>query len=168
MGAFDWALFALRAGAGLILVAHGLNAVKTRDFATKRFATNGFKYPNLQWYASVSTQIGAGILLIIGLLTSVAAAGLIAVMFEAFWTVHRTRGFFIFKPGVGWEFVALLGLVGFVIATLGPGEGSIDHALGIAVDLDGAFGFSIGVWGLALAVAHLIAFYRPSTASKDH
>ncbi len=74
-------------------------------------------------------------LLIVGLLTPFAAAGVVGVMGVAWMINHRGNGFFIFRPGEGWEYVMTLGIVGIAIGALGPGEWSLDHAFEIDDDL---------------------------------
>ena len=90
------------------------------------------------WVASL-TEVGAGALLILGLLTPVACAGVVGVMLVAWITNHLKNGFFIFRPGEGWEYVMTLTVVGILIGTLGPGDWSVDahlfhleQALGLA------------------------------------
>ena len=56
---------------------------------------------------------------------------IIGVMLVAIVTNHRGNGFFIFRPGEGWEYVMTLTVVGFVIATIGPGDWSLDQAIGL-------------------------------------
>ena len=85
-------------------------------------------------------------------------------MFVAFWSVHRTNGFFIFRPGEGWEYVATLALTGLVIAIGGPGTVSVDDAVDLAVKLDGWVGAAIVAAGLALAAVQLAVFFRPDEA----
>ena len=53
--------------------------------------------------------------LIFGLLTPLGAAGVIGVMVVAFAINHRGNGFFIFRPGEGWEYVMTLALVGVAV-----------------------------------------------------
>src|SRR3546814_2453408 len=66
------------------------------------------------WLASV-TEIVGGALLILGLLTSLGGAATIGVMAVAGITNHRGNGFFIFRPGEGWEYVLTLAIAGFAI-----------------------------------------------------
>ena len=55
---------------------------------------------------------------------------------------------------------SIRGAVG--IAMLGPGEWSLDDAIGIADDLDGWVGLLIaGVGGVVAGVGQLAIFYRP-------
>ncbi len=160
----DIAMLILRVGIGLVILAHGVNHARGRERTTAWFGSIGFRSPGMQWLSSTLTEIGVGSLLIAGLLTAPAAAGLVAVMFVAFWTVHRKNGFFIFRPGEGWEYVATLALTGVVIAIAGPGEISIDHELGIAKDLDGWVGLALVAAGLLVASAQLAIFFKPDEA----
>ena len=97
-----------------------------------------------------------------GLLTPVAAGGVVGVMLVAWITNHAKNGFFIFRPGEGYEYVMTLTLVGLVIAVLGPGEWSLDHATGLQSHLVGWTGLWIALGaGGGGAVALLAAFWRP-------
>ena len=63
----------------------------------------------------------------------------------------------------GETFVLAVGAM--ALALLGPGEWSIDHALGIADALDGWVGAAIAGGGLVAAVAQLAVFFRSSRAA---
>ncbi|NOX23723.1 MAG: DoxX family protein [Actinobacteria bacterium] len=165
MTSFDAAMLILRVGVGLVILAHGVNHARGREKTTNWFGGMGFRQAGLQWFFSTTVEIGVGVFLIVGLLNSLAATGLVSVMFVAWWSVHRNNGFFIFRPGEGWEYVATLGLTGVVMAIAGPGEISIDNALGIAQDLDGWVGAALVAGGLVLAAGQLAMFFRPSEAT---
>ena len=91
--------------------------------------SKGFRSPALNARISAGNEIALGLGLIVGLLTTVAAAGLAATMFVAFWSIHRFVGFFNFRrPDEGYEYVTTLALVALAIAILGPGLGL--HRLG--------------------------------------
>ena len=162
MESYDWAMLVLRVGAGAVILAHGINHAGGRERTTNWFASIGFRQPGLQWFASTATEISVGVLLIVGLLTGPAAAGLIAVMFVAFWSVHRKNGFFIFRPGEGWEYVATLAVIGATIAIAGPGDGSIDNGLGIDTTFDAWVGVALIGTALAAAAGQLAMFFRPA------
>jgi putative oxidoreductase len=107
-------------------------------------------------------EIGAGLSLTLGLLTSLGAAGLIALMAVAFWTVHRRAGFWITsRPDEGWEYVFVLSAAAWALALLGSGEWALDQALGIGDNLDGCVGALIATGGIAAAAAQLAVFFRP-------
>lgn len=162
MTPFDWAMLVLRVGTGLIIAAHGINHARGRVRTTAWFESIGFRKPDLQWLASTSTEVIVGALLIVGFLSGPAAAGLVAVMAVAFWSVHRKNGFFIFRPGEGWEYVATLAMIGAVLAIAGPGGISIDHSLEIDVLFDGAVGAALVAAAIAAAATQLAVFFRPN------
>ena len=168
MNSFDWAMLILRIGTGLIILAHGVNHGRGRERTTAWFGSIGFRNPGLQWLASTASELAIGASLLVGLLAGPAAAGLVAVMFVAFWSVHRHNGFFIFRPGEGWEYVATLGMIGLVLAIAGPGAASLDYAFGIDSSLDGAVGAGLVALALVAAVGQLVVFFRPAaTAGQD-
>ena len=108
-----------------------------------------------------------GALLVLGLLTPFAAAGVVGVMAVAFAINHRGNGFFIFRPGEGWEYVMTLAIVGIAIGAVGPGEWSLDDALDIVDDLTGSTGLAIAaIGGLGGAALLLATCWRPP-AKKD-
>jgi len=159
----DWTMALLRVIAGAVILAHGVRHARGRVKTTNWFGSIGFRQPELQWFASTATEIGVGVLLIVGLGTPVAAAGLVAVMAVAFWTVHRSVGFWVTaRPDEGWEYVLVLGTVGAAIAIGGPGEFSIDAMLGIEDSLNGWVGAALVVGGIVAAAAQIATFFRPN------
>lgn len=163
---FDWAVALLRLVAGGVILAHGVKHARGRVKTANWFGSIGFRQPDLQWFASTATEIGVGVLLIIGLVTPLAAVGLVAVMAVAFWTVHRSAGFWVTaRPDEGWEYVLVLGAVGAAIAIGGPGELSIDAALGIEDLANGWAGVLLVLGGLAAAGVQLATFFRPNEAT---
>jgi putative oxidoreductase len=88
-------------------------------------------------------------------------------MLVAWITNHRGTGFFIFRPGEGWEYVMTLTLAGFAIAVLGAGEWSLDHALEI-FDPPGRDGLLVAlVAGAGGAALLLAAAWRPPKPDPD-
>lgn len=169
---FNLGMLVLRIGVGAVFLAHGIKHARSREKTTNWFASIGFRQAPFQWFMSTATEIGAGVLLILGLFTSLAAAGVVSVMFVAFMTVHRPAGFFItafMKEGIeveGWEYVFTLAFTGLAIAILGPGEVSIDDALGIATNLDGWIGALLVGGGIAMGVGELATFWRPTETDR--
>jgi putative oxidoreductase len=159
----DFALLLLRCGAGVVMLAHGINHLRPNINGTAGwFGSMGMKPAKLHaWLASV-TEIGGGFALIVGLLTPFAAAGVVGVMFVAWAINHRGNGFFIFHPGEGWEYVMTLGIVGLAIGAIGPGTWSLDEAIGLSNDLTGTTGLLIAaVGGIGGGAALLAACWRP-------
>jgi putative oxidoreductase len=169
------ALLIIRIGIGVVFLAHGIKHARGRAKTSNWFASIGFKSPDLQWLASTATEIGVGALLIVGLLSGLAAAGVIGIMFVAFWTVHRSAGFFItsfMKEGIdveGYEYVATLGVMALAIAISGPGEFSLDHVIEIsgvtlAEYFDGRAGALLVIGAIAVSALQLATFWRPEAA----
>jgi len=162
MDSFDAAMLVLRIGLGLVFIAHGIKHARGRLKTTNWFASMGFLAPGMQWAVSTATELAVGLLLLAGLLTSLAAAGVIGIMFVAFWTVHRPAGFWVTaRPDEGWEYVFTLSVAAVALAIAGPGEASLDHALDISANLDGWVGAALVVGGLVTAALQLATFFRP-------
>jgi putative oxidoreductase len=164
---FDTILLILRVVAGVTLFLHGFNKVfRGGKIAgtTGWFESLGMRPARLNAWAAACTELGAGALLALGLLTPFAAAGLIGIMVVAARTDHR-GSFFMFKNG--WEYVMVLGFLGWGIAALGPGRYSLDHVFGIADDLtkDWRGAIIAGVLGILAGVGTLAAFHRPAPAT---
>jgi len=159
----DLALLIVRVGIGLTMAAHGWAKFFTggRIAGTAGwFDSMGMRPGRVHAVLAAGGEIAAGVCMALGLLTSFAALGFVGLMTVAWWTVHRDKGFFIIKEG--WEYVFILALIAIVVAMIGPGDWSLDEALGIRDDLDGYVGLLISaVGGLAAAGALLGAFSRP-------
>jgi putative oxidoreductase len=170
--AVDLALLIFRCAVGAVFIAHGVNHIYGGgkiEGTGRWFESLGMK-PGIvhAWVASI-TEIGAGALLVLGLLTAFGGAGVVGVMLVAWITNHLKNGFFIFRPGEGWEYVMVLTVCGLVLATVGPGEWSIDNAVGNSLTtLWGWKGLLIavvaGVGGTALL---LLTSWRPEAKSSE-
>jgi putative oxidoreductase len=162
-------LLLLRVVVGIVIIAHGYNHIwgggKIQGTAGW-FASMGLK-PGIvhAWMASI-TELVSGALLVLGLLTPFGAAGVTGVMVVAWITAHRTNGFFIFRPGQGWEYVMTLAATGIAIGAMGPGEWSLDDALGL--ELVGWLGLAIAaIGGIGGALALLAVFWRPEKSPAE-
>jgi putative oxidoreductase len=147
MDSVNVAALVLRLAVGGTMMAHGWN-----------HAFGGGKLPGTaRWFESIGirpgrvhalfgtvTEIAAGLLLVLGLLTPLAAAAVVGTMAVALAANHARNGFFIFRPGEGYEYVLMIILVACALGALGGGDWSVDQAIG----------FSLRGWaGLALAAA---------------
>ena len=166
MDELNLALLLLRVTAGVTLALHGYQ----KFFMGGRlkgtagwFESLGMKPGKLHALLAACTEISAGLGLAAGLLTPITAAGLVGIMVVAAWT-HK-HAFFVFKDG--WEYNFVLAVVAVCIATIGPGEWSLDHALDIADDLDGTTGLLISLVGLVASIALLAVFWKPPAKADE-
>ncbi len=169
--AINLVLLAFRCAVGAVMLAHGINHIfgGGKIAGTARwFASLGMKPGILHaWTASI-TEVAGGSMLVLGLLTPLAGAAVIGVMLVAWITNHRGNGFFIFRPGEGWEYVMTLTFAGLALAVVGPGEWSLDNGLDLLDDLTGAAGLAIAaIAGGGGAAALLAGFWRPPAKSSD-
>lgn len=128
----DLAGLLLRIALGITMLAHGYN-----------HAFGGGKLPGTaRWFESIGirpgrvhalfatlTELGVAPLLFLGLLTPLAAAGCLGVMLVALIANHLKNGYFIFRPGEGYEYVLFIAITALALAALGGGGWSIDHVL---------------------------------------
>lgn len=162
-------LLVFRSVVGIVFFAHGLNHLfgGGRIAGTaKWFASLGMRPGRLHaWVASI-TELVVGALLLTGALVPLASAGALGVMVVAWAINHRGKGFFIFRPGEGWEYVLTLGACAATLSVLGPGAWSVDHALGLS-DPPGATGLWLALGlGLGGALLLLAVSWRPPPDSR--
>lgn len=166
MDQLNFGLLVLRVSFGCFLAYHGYNKVFGGGGlagTTRWFASLGMKWPQWQARIAAATEIGAGLLFAVGLLTPLAAAAMIALMIVAIVVDHWKNGFFIFKQGQGWEYCASIAIVAFCVGTIGAGKYSIDHA--IDKDVSSWIGAVIAAGvGITSALAQLALCYRKPKA----
>lgn len=154
----------LRLALGVVMIAHGWNHLFRggKVAGTARwFGSIGLRPPLVHAWASGVTELGAGACLLLGLLTSLQCGAVVGVMTVAFVTVHRKNGFFIFRPGEGYEYVGTLAFAAVALAVMGPGEWSVDNALNL--DLNGGVGLALSAGlGLLGAALLLLVSWRPT------
>lgn len=120
------ALLLLRLVLGATLIAHGVQkfTVTTIAGVEEMFAGLGVPAAAIAAPAIASIEIVAGALLVIGLVTRIAAVAAAAVALGALFLVHGSSGFF--AGDGGYEFVLLLAVVGIALALTGAGAYSVD------------------------------------------
>jgi putative oxidoreductase len=141
----DLALFALRIVVGLLMAGHGAQKL-FGSFGGHGIAGTGQFFESLglrpgQRHARLAglSELGGGLLLVLGFLTPLGAAAIIGVMTVAILTVHLPKGPWVTEGG--YEYNAVLIAIAFALGCAGPGGWSIDHGLGLNA---GGVG-----WGLA-------------------
>jgi putative oxidoreductase len=171
--AADFGLLLLRLVLGLTMAAHGYNKFFGKGGLAGTagwFDSMGMKPGMFHARIAATTEMSAGIGLALGLLTPIPAAGFVALMFVAAWTVHRKNGFFIVKEG--WEYNLILAVAAVSVATIGAGRFSLDYALFADSDLyrflHGWNGLAIAVvLGLAGGIGQLVIFFRPPAPKAE-
>jgi putative oxidoreductase len=166
LGWSDVGLLLIRLVIGGTLIMHGWNhwlgGGKIPGTA-RWFEGLGLRPGIVHAWASVVTELGAGALLVLGLLTPLACAGAIGPMVVAGVAAHRRNGFFVFRDG--YEYVLMIAVVAVALAAIGPGRVSLDHAAG--VNFAGTAGvltaLIAGVGGAALLLA---TSWRPAAAKR--
>ncbi len=131
----DLGLLILRVVFGLTLTAHSVQKLfgwfggPGIAGTAQMMEQLGFRPPRLQAVVAGLAEGGAGLALAAGLLTPLAAAAFISVMFVATMSVHLPKGFFI--QNGGFEYTLALAAGALAVAFTGPGAISADAALGI-------------------------------------
>jgi putative oxidoreductase len=119
-----YALTLLRITVGLVMVTHGW--MKMTDIAgTQRgFAQIGIPFSELAAYLAAAGEFLGGLGLIVGLLTPIAAFGVLAVMLVAIFSVHWRNG--LLAQQGGFEYPLVLAAVALFFMLRGAGPVSLD------------------------------------------
>ena len=162
----DYAALFLRVALGVTMLMHGWNHAwggGKLPGTTRWFRSIGIEPAKLHALLATVTELGAGGLLILGLFTPLAAAGVLGVMVVALISNHLKNGFFIFRPGEGYEYVLFITLTAFGLAALGGGKYSIDYHIVSHFHgwLYGGKGLLISLIGVVGAVALLVTCWTP-------
>ncbi|MFD6415171.1 DoxX family protein [Streptomyces sp. NPDC060194] len=130
----DTGLLILRLLVGLLVAGHGVQKVSFRlggrglAGGTEEFRADGFRGGALTAAAAGGAQLCSGLLLAAGLLTPLAATGVVGVMTVAL-TVKRRNG--LWTQNDGYEYPLVLVGTATALAATGPGAWSLDAALGL-------------------------------------
>ncbi|GAA1970190.1 hypothetical protein GCM10009798_33640 [Nocardioides panacihumi] len=162
----DLGLLLLRVALGPMLFLHGWNKVYGGGGLTGTagwFEGLGLRPGWLHARLAAGTELTAGVLMSLGLLTGIAATAFVGLMLVATLTDHRGKGYFVFKGG--WEYTVLVATVAVGLAATGPGEWSLDHLLGL--DLAGLAWAAVAAVGGSVAAAALLGVARRPIAAQQ-
>src|SRR5581483_5235414 len=151
-------LLILRLVVGLLFVGHGAQKLfgiwggHGLSGTAAFFDQIGLKPGRVHAGAAAVMEFGGGALLALGLFTPFASAALIAVMTAAVITVHFAKG--VWSTDGGYEYNLVLAAAAFVLAAIGAGNWSLDHALSFSLHgvLWGIGALVVGVLGGIAAV----------------
>lgn len=157
----DLGMLLLRLALGLTLVVHGWNKVAGSGgiAGTSRwFEGLGLRPGWLHARLAAATELGAGTLVALGLLTGLGATAFVGLMVVAALTDHRGKGYFVFKGGS--EYTVFIAAAAVALAAAGPGSWSLDRVLDLRLY---GVGWAVGafVGGCAAAGLLLVSSHRP-------
>jgi putative oxidoreductase len=142
---------------GLLFAGHGAQKLfgwfggGGLDGTGQAFESMGMRPGKRHAFAAGAAETGGGLLFALGAVTPAATAALSAVMITAIKTVHWEKG--VWSSGGGYEYNLVLLVTAFGLTENGPGQWSIDGALGKPR------------WGTACALAALAAGVAGSAAA---
>jgi len=121
------ALLVLRLALGAIMIAHGSQKLFG---GMPRFMgmLQNIGIPPVLGYLTAAAEFGGGILLVVGLLTRLAALSIVIDMAVAISKVHWKNGLVSAGGKVGYEFPLACGIIAFALIFLGAGPVSLDGA----------------------------------------
>jgi putative oxidoreductase len=140
-GTQNLGLLLLRVGLGAVLIAHGLQKLfgwwggEGLTGFKNSLSDAGYRHADILTYVSAGGEIVAGVLLVLGLFTPLAAAGALAYLINGsladMSAQSHPRSFRFFFPG-GHEYELMLILVAAVVILIGPGRYGFDAGRGWA------------------------------------
>ena len=169
----DLGLLILRLVVGLTFAAHGAQKAfgwwKGPGFAGWRTGVERMGLRPAGFWALVSTaaELGAGVLLAVGLLTPLVTAALIAQSVVIVGLVHLPKGFWNSNGGIEFPLSLAAGVV--ALAGTGSGSASLDAALGLSYSADvRAVLIAVGVLGalVGLAISRIRPEDRPAAGPR--
>jgi len=125
--ATDAGLTFLRIVVGVIMAAHGWQKLWGLQQWQQQVASLGLPWPEVSSYLAVAGEFLGGVGLILGLLTPIAALGVVSVLIVAIVTVHLPHG--LFAQNNGFELPLSLMAAAVYCVFRGGGPWSLDAIL---------------------------------------
>jgi len=136
----DWGLLALRLWAGQEFLLAGYTKLSAGLPAPAWFAGLSFPFPHtllgadLNWVMAGGLELALGLALILGLMTRLAALGLLYITYVAVYTVHFDLGWAGWNQietehGLGFKVPLMLGIMLLALLTQGGGRLAVDRLL---------------------------------------
>lgn len=117
-------LAVLRVVAGVIMVAHGWDKLSGYDAWVSNVSGMGVPEPEVMAALSVTAELAGGLGLLVGLLTPLAALGVLANMIAAIVLVHWGNG--LFARNNGFEYPLMIAAAALYLTVRGGGLLSFD------------------------------------------
>jgi len=115
----------LRISTGVIMASHGWDKASDIGKWTAQLTSLGVPYPQINAYLSIAGELGGGLGLIVGLLTPIAALGIMSSMAVAIFKVHLHNG--LAAKDNGFEYPMTLFWIAFFFFCNGAGPLSLDR-----------------------------------------
>ncbi|MFF1635566.1 DoxX family protein [Leifsonia sp. NPDC058248] len=164
----DIGLLIVRVVLGAFVAVHGIQKTTYLwgggglEASSAEFRADGFAGGKATAFIAAGTQIAAGAALVLGLLTPLASAGVIAVMSIA--TIVKLRRGFWSQDG-GYEYPLFLTALGVAVAWTGPGAISLDGVLGLSALWVPVVSIAATLAGLAGAAATYVVLHRRASVT---
>jgi putative oxidoreductase len=125
----DALLLVARVLLGVVLIAHGWQKFAQYGIGgtAGSFAKMGVPMPGVSAVFAAVVELAGGVALLLGVGTAVVALLVVLDMLGAFLLVHVGNG--VFVTDNGFELVWAIAAVALVLAAVGAGRYSVDHAL---------------------------------------
>jgi putative oxidoreductase len=125
----DAALLVARVVLGVVLIAHGWQKVVDNGIGgtAAAFTKMGVPVPPISATFAAVVELGGGILLVAGALTTVVGLLVVVDMLGAAVFVHIPNG--VFVQSGGWELVGVIAVAALALAAGGAGKYSVDHVV---------------------------------------
>lgn len=121
------ALTILRITAGVVMAFHGWLKLQDYQGWEQNLGNMGMPWPEVFAPLAIAGELAGGIGLILGLLTPIAALGVLSVMVFAILMVHLPNGL-LAKDG-GFEYPLTMACVALYFVVRGGGPISVDHLI---------------------------------------
>jgi putative oxidoreductase len=153
---------------GLVFAAHGAQKLlgwfggPGVQKQTAMFHALGLRPARVHALSAGSFELGGGLLLALGLVTPLAALAVTATMTTAIMMVHWPKGFFNHQGGYEFNLVLIFASVG--LASIGPGNWSLDHAVGIGMH---GLGWAVAAAALGVLGGVIVAVSSRRMAARE-
>jgi len=129
----DFSYLVIRLTVGGMLLVHGIVKLQTTTvaaFAAGSLARRGLEPALPLAYIVWFMETVGAVCIMAGLFTRLFAVAAVIEFMVITFVAHWSQGFWWSRPGGGWEYPALWGLIFFAIALRGGGPYSLDRKIG--------------------------------------